>query len=65
MATKKEKRLIEVWGNFVAWAKSHDYLDEMKERLNDWLDELHGNDSFGTEGQSDPRGDCRELHPEI
>lgn len=27
--------------------------------FNDWLDEMHSNDAFGTEGQLDPRGDQR------
>ena len=30
------------------------------EALNDMLDELLGDDFFGTEGQNDPRGDHRE-----
>ena len=46
-----------------------DYLEETNEdleykeaaeRLNDWLDELHSMDVFGTEGQLDPRGDHRD-----
>jgi len=30
------------------------------ESLNEWLDNLLGEDFFGTEGQLDPRGDHRE-----
>ena len=29
-------------------------------RFNEFLDDLNNNDLFGTEGQCDPRGDCRE-----
>lgn len=28
--------------------------------FNDFLDELSGQDAFGTEGQNDPRGDQRD-----
>lgn len=30
------------------------------EALDVMLDDLHGNDFFGTEGQTDPRGDFRD-----
>ena len=34
--------------------------------LENVLDELHGNDFFGTEGQLDPRGDARDGElPEV
>lgn len=38
--------------------------DKTKEKFvsklfNQMLDDLHGDDFFGTEGQFDPRGDCR------
>lgn len=34
-------------------------IDMCIEPFNDFLNELHGNDFFGTEGQNDPRGDQR------
>jgi len=63
MAKKTEKikkRLIEV---FTIWIEqSDDYeIKEIQEQLNDWLDEWHRDDRFGTEGQCDPRGDARDL----
>lgn len=35
-------------------------LDEIATWLNKKLDQLHNEDTFGTEGQCDPRGDHRE-----
>lgn len=66
MAKKKtlenrQKRLKEVWSNFIEWADREEDLDEIEDRLNEWLDEIHGEDGFGTEGQNDPRGDSRDL----
>jgi len=36
-------------------------FDDILKAFNDALDDLHGNDCFGTEGQVDPRGDHREC----
>jgi hypothetical protein len=36
-----------------------DLRQEIASWLNRKLDELHGDDAFGTEGQCDPRGDHR------
>ena len=63
--TKKEEeklrnRLKEVFIKFVEWTDKED-LKEIKDRLNEWLDEYHGEDRFGTEGQLDPRGDARDI----
>ena len=33
---------------------------ELLSNMNEWLDELHDQDTFGTEGQLDPRGDQRD-----
>ena len=35
-------------------------LETIMSSFDDWLDELHGNDFFGTEGSLDPRGDFRD-----
>lgn len=34
--------------------------EELADWLNEKLDELYGDDAFGTEGQIDPRGDHRD-----
>lgn len=33
---------------------------ELVDEFNAWMDRLHGEDFFGTEGQADPRGDHRD-----
>lgn len=33
---------------------------QVREALDEWLDEMLNADAFGTEGQLDPRGDHRE-----
>ena len=35
-------------------------VEEWAEALDTMLEEMHNNDQFGTEGQTDPRGDFRE-----
>ena len=45
-----------------AWLAKHGHaMDkrDMAKHLNNGLDTLFGADSFGTEGQNDPRGDHR------
>lgn len=41
-------------------AQSPDDAEGISEMLETSLSELHGDDFFGTEGQSDPRGDFRD-----
>lgn len=36
-----------------------DFAEALSSDLNAMLDEIHSQDGFGTEGQSDPRGDFR------
>ncbi len=60
MATQKE-RLIQVLTNLVDGFRE-EYLDEddaiiLSNKLEYLLEELLGEDFFGTEGQLDPRGD--------
>lgn len=40
-------------------ADDSDYREMYMIELDKMLDDLHGQDAFGTEGQSDPRGDFR------
>ena len=54
-------RLLIVWENFLEWGEDTDQLEGIKERLNEWLNDWQADDAFGTEGQCDPRGDCRNL----
>lgn len=35
-------------------------LDQLAVEFNEWMDNLFGEDYFGTEGQLDPRGDHRD-----
>lgn len=37
-----------------------DDVEEWSSVLEEMLDDLHGTDFFGTEGQNDPRGDFRD-----
>ncbi len=40
--------------------EDRDWRDRQAAVLNRWLDRLRSEDTFGTEGQCDPRGDHRE-----
>lgn len=39
--------------------EDEDFAETLSGDLNTMLDEIHSQDGFGTEGQSDPRGDFR------
>lgn len=39
--------------------EDEDFAEALSGDLNTMLDEIHSQDGFGTEGQSDPRGDFR------
>lgn len=58
---QKKARLKEVWNSLIDYIDTDDVLDETSRNLEEWLDTLHGEDYFGTEGQCDPRGDGREV----
>ena len=68
MAKKKLKypknmlpeRLIHVFTLWIDHCDEKD-LEEVKNRLEEILDEWAADDRFGTEGQLDPRGDAREV----
>ncbi len=38
------------------------YAEIFSNHLEDMLTEIHNNDTFGTEGQNDPRGDYRDKY---
>lgn len=60
MATKQQERVAKVLDNMKAMAlEDEDNAAMFSEDLELYLNELNGEDAFGTEGQSDPRGDFR------
>lgn len=61
MSTKTQERIALVLKRMAEQcAASEDDAEVYAQELAPVLDELHGNDFFGTEGQDDPRGDFRE-----
>jgi hypothetical protein len=55
-----EVRVLTVLNRIAAQVSAdEDYAEMYAEMLDSLLGEAHGNDAFGTEGQSDPRGDFR------
>lgn len=61
--TKLQKNTITVLERLIEQVKDMD-KDSAKifaEHFETMLDDLHGNDFFGTEGQHDPRGDATEA----
>jgi len=65
MAKVKKPKTVEelnkVWSNLMEMAKNDEGdCEVIADCFNEMLDELLGDDFFGTEGQMDPRGDHRE-----
>jgi hypothetical protein len=59
--TVQQERVAKVLDNMKAMALEDDDNAAMfAEGLELYLNELNGEDAFGTEGQSDPRGDFRD-----
>ena len=59
--TKKQKNSIKVLNEMIKMASEDKLYAEMFcEILEEGLEKLRIEDSFGTEGQCDPRGDFRE-----
>ena len=59
--TKTQQRVVKVLERMIAMAQdSTDDAAMLSDELEGMLTEIHGNDGFGTEGQSDPRGDFRD-----
>lgn len=57
----EQKRVVKVLGNMVQLVKNDEYYAEMfTDFLDSELEQLRDEDAFGTEGQSDPRGDGRD-----
>jgi len=55
-----QRCVIKVLERMIEMAKANeDDADMFAEVLDDALDDIHGSDGFGTEGQDDPRGDFR------
>jgi hypothetical protein len=55
-----QKRLAKVLDNMRRMAEEDgDYATTFSEALDPVLDSLQSDDAFGSEGQSDPRGDMR------
>jgi hypothetical protein len=60
MATKQQERVAKVLDNMKAMALDDDDVAGMfSEGLEFYLNDLHRDDAFGSEGQCDPRGDFR------
>ncbi|WP_421722384.1 hypothetical protein [Alloalcanivorax xenomutans] len=58
---RTQQRISKVLGRLTSLAIEDEAEAGMiAEALDVMLDDLHGNDFFGTEGQSDPRGDFRD-----
>lgn len=54
------QRLVRVLERLTEMARTdEDFAESFSTDLEPLLDEIHGQDGFGTEGQSDPRGDFR------
>ena len=57
----KQKRTVKVLENMIALVKEdEDYAQMFSVSLECELSDMRCGDAFGTEGQSDPRGDQRE-----
>lgn len=61
--TKSQERVVTVLNRLITLVKDDDdFADALSDDLNTLLDDIHSQDGFGTEGQSDPRGDFRDGH---
>lgn len=60
--TKTQRNIKIVLTRLIAFTEQTDKESAgiLSARLNDFLDDLKGDDFFGTEAQMDPRGDGRE-----
>jgi hypothetical protein len=57
---KMQKNVVTVLKRMASAAEqSADDAEMFADGLEQLLDDIHGNDGFGTEGQCDPRGDFR------
>lgn len=61
--TKQQHRVVCVLATMQRMAQTDEsYAELFADLLEEGLTSLHDNDAFGTEGQSDPRGDFRNGH---
>lgn len=59
--TKQDKKIVKILKQFAANIEAgYIHGEQVAEPLDAFLDELLGDDAFGTEGQSDPRGNKRD-----
>lgn len=57
----QKQRVVLVLQRLAALAnEDEDFAESLSDDLTVMLDDIHGQDGFGTEGQSDPRGDFRD-----
>lgn len=60
---KTQKRIVLVLDRLIQLVKDDDdFAKAVSADIEVFLNDIHGNDGFGTEGQSDPRGDFRSGH---
>lgn len=58
---KVQLRVTTVLNRLAAVAEDdEDFAEDIAKDLNNMLDDIQGQDGFGTEAQCDPRGDFRE-----
>jgi hypothetical protein len=59
--TKYQKNVATVLVRMIDYSDEYeDFAEFLTDRLDSILDEYHSMDGFGTEGDSDPRGDFRD-----
>lgn len=58
--TKLQRNCVAVLRRLVQMCEDDEgFAEALASDLTEMLDAIHGQDGFGTEGQSDPRGDAR------
>lgn len=61
--TPTQQRVTKILFNMLEMVKfDQDYAEMFSDMLEDGLNDLEQGDCFGTEGQTDPRGDQRDIN---